>query len=321
MRLTLLLAAALLALPASAAAAPPANDNYLASTTISGKEYRDSVDTTEATTQADTFNPSRDGLPTGGGGDPEPTSCGGGSSFGKTVWWDFKPPSAGGVQIRANGGFDVVVAVYTWNERTSRITRQIRCQNDEAGSEDVLIPRVSRGTNYTIQVGGANGAGGPLNFLFDYFPDTDGDGILDDAPDKCRTQPGIERFGGCPPELRAAPRISYTVSGTSLRITSLSIDDVPKGGRAEVRCRRCGGGKVTRRASRTGTLRMPGFVGRLVPAGDRIEVRVTLGKTGNGRYRHGAIGKFYRWPVEPGKLGRRQTRCIQPGSRKLSKCR
>ena len=55
--------------------------------------------------------------------------------------------------------------------------------------------------------------------------------------------------------------------------------------------------------------------------GDRIEVRVTLGKTGRGRYRHGAIGKFYRWPVEPGRLGRRQTRCIQPGSRKLSKCR
>lgn len=321
MRLTLLLAVALLALPASAAAAPPPNDNYLASTTISGKEYRDSVDTTEATTQADTFNPSRDGLPTGGGGEPEPTSCAPGSSYGKTVWWDFKPPSDGGVQIRANGGFDVVVAVYTWNEQTSRITRRVRCQNDEAGSEDVLIPRVSAGTNYTIQVGGANGAGGPLNFLLDYFPDTDGDGILDDAPDKCRTQPGIERFGGCPPELRAAPRLSYTVSGTSLRITSLSIDDVPKGARAEVRCRRCGGGKVTRRARRTGTLRMPGFVGRLVPAGDRIEVRVTLGKTGNGRYRHGAIGKFYRWPVEPGKLGRRQTRCIRPGSRTLSQCR
>ncbi len=321
MRLPLLLAAALLALPASAAAAPPPNDNYLASTTIGAKEYRDSVDTTEATTQADTFNPSRDGLPTGGGGDAEPTSCGAGSTYGKTAWWDFKPPSDGGVQIRANGGFDVVVAVYTWNERTSRITRRVRCQNDEAGSEDVLLPRVSAGTNYTIQVGGANGAGGPLNFLLDYFPDTDGDGILDDAPDKCRTQPGIERFGGCPPELRAGPRISYTVSGTALRITSLSIDDVPKGARAQVSCRRCGGRKVTRRATRTGTLRMNRFAGRLVPAGDRIEVRVTLGKTGNGQYRHGAIGKYYRWPIEPGKLGRRQTRCIPPGTRKLTKCR
>ena len=125
------------------------------------------------------------------------------------------------MQIRANGGFDVVVAVYTWSESSSRITRTVRCQNDEAGSEDVLIPRVSARTNYTIQVGGANGAGGPLNLLFDYFPDTDGDGILDDAPDKCRKQPGIERFGGCPPELRSsAARAPTSPSASALRITA-----------------------------------------------------------------------------------------------------
>ena len=73
MRLPLLITAALLALPATAAAAPPPNDNYLASTTIASQEYRDSVDTTEATTQPDLFNPNRDGLPFGGG-DPEPTT-------------------------------------------------------------------------------------------------------------------------------------------------------------------------------------------------------------------------------------------------------
>ena len=93
---------ALAALPASAAAAPPPNDNYLASTTINrqdgsmANEYADSVDTTEATTQPDMFNPDKDGLPLGGG-DPEPTTCNGGSSFGKTAWWDFRPPSAGGI--------------------------------------------------------------------------------------------------------------------------------------------------------------------------------------------------------------------------------
>jgi hypothetical protein len=320
MRLILLLAAALLALPASAAAVPPPNDNYLGSTTITADEYRDSVDTTEATTQADTFNPSRDGLPTGGGGEPEPTSCGTGSTYGKTAWWDFKPRSGGRVEIRAEGGFDVVVAIYTWDEETSRITRRVRCRNDEAGSEDVLLPRVRARTNYTIQVGGANGAGGPLNLLFDYHPDTDGDRVLD-GPDDCRTLPGLERLDGCPPVLRAAPRISYSVSGTALRITGLSIDGVPKGARAEVRCRRCGGGKVSRRAKRTGTLRLPEFVGRVVPAGDRIEIRVALGRTGSGRYRHGAIGKYYRWPVEPGELGRRTTRCTRPGSRRFTTCR
>ena len=102
--------------------APPPNDNYLASTTIAAEEYTDTVDTTEATTQPDLFNPNRDGLPFGGG-DPEPTSCGGASPFGKTAWWDFKAPSDGGVELKANGGFDVVVAVYTWSERTSKITR------------------------------------------------------------------------------------------------------------------------------------------------------------------------------------------------------
>ena len=233
------------------------------------------------------------------------------------MWWDFKPQSPGGVQIRANGGFDVVVAVYTWSERTSRITRTVRCQNDEAGSEDVLLPTVSAGTNYTIQVGGANGAGGPLNLLFDYFPDTDGDGILDDAPDKCRRQAGIERFGGCPPELRSAPRVLYQNLGSALRITGLEIDDVPKGARAEVRC----GRKVTRRATRKGTLKVNGCVGRTVASGSSIQVRITLGRTGKGQYRHGAVGKYYRWPVAAGRLGKRQTRCLQPGSRKPTKCR
>ena len=42
------------------------------------------MDTTEATTQVDTFNPNRDGQPLGGG-DPETTTCNG-VSFGKTVW-------------------------------------------------------------------------------------------------------------------------------------------------------------------------------------------------------------------------------------------
>ena len=319
MRLPILIATALLAFPATAAAAPPPNDNYLASTTITGQEYRDSIDTTDATTQPDMFNPNRDGLPFGGG-DPEPTSCGPGSSYGKTAWWDFKPPSDGGVEIRANGGFDVVVAVYTWSEQTSRITRRVRCQNDEAGGESVVIPRVRGGTNYTIQVGGANNAGGPLGLVMDYFPDTDGDGVLDDEPDKCRTRPGIRAFGGCPPELRASARISFANVGTSLRVTSLSIDDVPTGARAEGPCRRCGR-KVTRRARRTGTLRMTGFVGRVLAPGDRIEIRVTLGRTGTGRYRFGAVGKYYSWPIESGKLGRKKTRCLQPGSRKPTRCR
>ena len=314
MRLPLLIAAAVLALPATAAAAPPPNDNYLASTTIADQEYSDTVDTTEATTQPDMFNPNRDGLPFGGG-DPEPTSCGGATSYGKTAWWDFKAPSDGGVEITADGAFDVVVAVYTWSESTSKITRTVRCQNDGAGSENLLIPRVRAGTNYTFQVGGANNAGGPVKFAFTYYRDRDGDGVLD-AIDDCPRQAGVGN-SGCPPELRSTPRVSYLSVGSGLRITSLAIDDVPKGARAEVRCNRT----VRLRAKRKGTLNIGGCTGRTVNGGSSIQVRVTLGPTGKGQYKHGAVGKYFRWPVSGGKLGKRQTSCLQPGSRKPTKCR
>ena len=314
MRLPLLITAAVLALPATAAAAPPPNDNYLASSTIASAEYRDTIDTTEATTQPDTFNPNRDGLPFAGG-DPEPTSCGGASPYGRTAWWDFKAPSDGGFEIKANGGFDVVVALHTWSERTSKITRTLRCQNDEVGSEDVFFPDVRAGTNYTIQVGGANNAGGPLNLEFTYYPDRDGDGVLD-ATDDCPRQAGIGN-SGCPPELRSTPRVLYQSLGSALRITGLEIDDVPKGARAEVRC----GRTVKKRATRRGTLKVSGCTGRTIASGGSIQVRVTLGKAGNGRYRYGAVGKFYRWPVSSGRLGKRKTSCLQPGSRRPTKCR
>jgi len=323
MRTSLLIAALVLALPASAAAAPPPNDNYLSSTTINrqdgsmANEYLDSIDTTEATTQPDLFDPNREGLPFGGG-DPEPTTCADGTSFGKTSWWDFTPPSAGGIEIKANGSFDVVVAVYTWSSKTTRITRTVLCQNDDSGSEDVVIPTVRRGTNYTVQVGGNNNTGGPLSMGLTWFPDRDADGVFD-ALDKCDLRPGIERFGGCPPELRSAPRIRYDNVAGGIRLTSLALDDVPKGARAEVRCGSCGR-KVTRRATRAGVLKLPGFVGRTVRAGDRIEIRVTQGRTGKGTYRFGAVGKYFRWPITADGLGNRLTRCLEPGSRKPKKC-
>src|SRR5262245_47822049 len=107
------------ALPAAAAAAPPANDNYLASTTvpIQASTFNDVVDTTEATTQTDLFNPSKEGAPLGGAG-PESTSCNG-TPFGKTVWYDLQPPADGGLEIKT-AGFDTVVAIYEWNPNDSK---------------------------------------------------------------------------------------------------------------------------------------------------------------------------------------------------------
>jgi hypothetical protein len=319
--------AAALTCPALAAAAPPPNDNYLASTSISDTqrplppEYSDSIDTSEATTQSDLFNPDKDGLPLGGG-DPEPTSCApGGPAYGKTAWWDFRPQSPGGVEIKASGSFDVVVAVYEWSSDTSKITRRVRCQNAAPGSETVLLPTVRKDRNYTVQVGGAGATGGPLQFALSYFRDRDGDGVLDDEPDKCLSRPGIRRFGGCPPELRAAPRFSYDRSGSGLIIRALTVDDVPKNGTAEVRCGRCGR-KVSKKARKTGSVKLTRFLGRSVRAGDKIEVRVTMPRRAkSGRYRFGAFGRYYRYPVTAAGFGKRTVRCLNPGSRKPVQCR
>jgi hypothetical protein len=314
-------AAAALAFPAAAAAVPPPNDNYLASTSIVPErggvtEYTDTVDTSEATTQADTFNPNRDGQPFAGG-DPEPTSCGAGQpAFGRTAWWDFEPPQAGIAEFKASGGFEVVLAVYEWSEQTSRITRTVRCQNEAVGGETMLL-EVRKGTNYTAQVGGVNNAGGPVNFALTYFSDTDRDDELD-VTDDCVRRQGTSN--GCPPELRAAPRIRYDGAGGGIRITSLAIDDALRGARVEVRCRRCGR-RVTARARRGGVLRLNRFVGRFVPNGDRIEVRISQPRARSGRYRFGAIGKYYRWPVTGDGLGDRLSRCMNPGSRRPISCR
>src|SRR5689334_7297656 len=118
-----LTAAACACAPAWASAAPPVNDNYLSSLLVDQVEFRTNVDTSEATTQSDLFNPNRDGQPLGGY-EAEPADCNG-TSFGKTVWYDLAPRVDGGVQIRANGtGFQTAVAVYEYGD-DSKIIRRV----------------------------------------------------------------------------------------------------------------------------------------------------------------------------------------------------
>ena len=73
----------------------------------------------------------------------------------------------------------------------------------------LLPPQLQRGRNYTIQLGGVAGAGGPLDFSFEFFPDTR---RRPDARRGRRTSacelPGIPAFGGCPPLVKAAARIT-----------------------------------------------------------------------------------------------------------------
>lgn len=308
-RLLPAVAFSLLLFPAAASAAPPANDNYLASLPVAAQQQ---VDTTEATTQPDLFNPNRDGQPLGGG-DPENTTCNG-VAFGKTVWYDFTREFNHGVQLRTSG-IPAAIVVYEWNPSDSRIIRQVGCTAD---GEDLLLD-LEGGKAYTIQVGGIGGAGGPLTLRMEAFQDRDADGILD-ALDKCRTVAGIEAAGGCPPSLRGrvSPSVSFDRVAGGLRITRLVVDAVPKGAVVRARCGGCGSQTV--RAKRNGRVTLSRLVGKTARAGTNIEIRVTMGRRGKGRYRFGATGLRVRWPVRAEGLGKRELRCLAVRTNKVERC-
>ncbi|MBE2319500.1 hypothetical protein DVA67_026270 [Solirubrobacter sp. CPCC 204708] len=314
---SLIAAAATLAVAApSALAAPPVNDNYLASLPVDRVEFTNTVDLTEATTQPDLFNPSRDGQ-TLGGGTTENTNCKG-TPFGKTVWYDLTPQAGGGVEVSAAAvGFTPVVVVYEWSQANSQITRMVDCTAAPGGE---LRLDVEKGKSYTIQVGGAAATGGVATLSVDYFPDTDGDGELDGL-DKCQDVPGIARFGGCPPELRVVPGVGFNrTGGNGVQLSRLVVDRVPKGAKVVARCSGCGSQTV--RAKKTGTVSLDKLVGKTVRAGGSIEIRVTLGRTGNGTYKFGATGSYFKWGVRANGLSKRTTRCIEAGtSSKIETCK
>jgi hypothetical protein len=300
----------------SALAAPPANDNYLASLQLTEgdrvmRQFNEVVNTTEATVQADLFNPNRDGLPLGGGG-PEPTSCGG-TSFGHTVWYDFLPEISGGAEIMATG-YDTVVAVYEYDVQTSRITRQIACEN-RGGGEDLILPAVRAGRAYTVQVGGVGAATGALDFSFLFFGDRDADGVLDEEPDECLELPGVNAAGGCPPTLNATVSLSWNLTTAGIEFTTALVRGAPRGARVEARCRRCGLRRAAVR-SRGGVVRLRRLAGRSAPSGAVLEVFVTQGRRGSGRFRYGAIGTYVRYVFSADGIRRRTTRCLPPGSKK-----
>jgi hypothetical protein len=319
--------AALTVTATPALASPPANDNYLASTELNQRgtslppTLMDQVDTTEATTQPDLFNPGPDGQPLGGAG-AEPTSCQG-TVFGKTVWWDFHPKVDGGVEIKT-AGFDNVVSVYQWSEKTSRIVRTVGCQDTGGLTEDLVLPdEVKAGKAYTVQVGGVAGpggvvAGGPLQFELDFFADTDGDGFFDDEGDKCRTTPGPRSFGGCPPELNVAPVIRFDSTPTGITIRQLLVGHLPKGARVRVKCRGC---RTVSTTARRSTVEFKTLAGRNVNKGTKVQIRVTLRRHGKGKYRYGATGQLISWPVKAGTIGTKRTQCLHVKTNKIQKCR
>jgi hypothetical protein len=295
--------AGLTALPASALAVPPSNDNYLQSLSINQRgqplteeTVRDVRSTLEATTQADLFSP------TAAGGGLEPTDCNG-VRYGATVWYDFHPHADGTVRVQA-AGFDAAIAVYEYDPATSRVLSRTDCSN-QAGTTEELFLKVKKGKSYTIQIGGTDAGLGPamgnLDFLFEYLSDSDGDGVLD-ALDKCPKQRGSTDAAGCPAVLLVNPSLRANPTSNGIRIRSLSVT-APKGSRVQAHCRK----GCTFYKSRTvvkGPVSFGGLAGRALKTGSSFEVFVTKADS---------IGTVVRWTVTRGNV-KRTIRCLKPRS-------
>jgi hypothetical protein len=296
-----------MALPVTAAAAPPVNDNYLSSASLNNPGSR--LDrthtlqdvgrvTTEATVQSDLYNPPKSG------GLPEITTfdrcrnTAGASSYGHTVWYDFYPDVSGLVRIRASG-YDTVISVFEFDARTGRPNYDTRqCINASASTDEELFASVRGKHSYTVQIGGANDAAGSLAFAFDFLADADRDGVLDSA-DQCRTLKGRAPTG-CPPRLSA--EVTLRASPTANGIQLIAVDvTAPRGSRVQVTCPGCG-----RQAKTARTVRFPGLRGTRLSAGSKLRIYVT---------KPGAIGAYIQYRIVAGNFVKTK-RCLLPGSRR-----
>ncbi len=216
-RLLIALLAATLGLavaPSFASAQAPVNDDYLAGLFINDPgellqpHYEDlNRNTDDATVQSDLFDPP------GSGAGGEVVRCdfpsGRQAWYGRTVWYVFYPDVDGVVRLQA-AGFDAVIGLVPFDANDNPFYDEWFCADDPAiTTTETADFNVEAGRSYTVQIGGwggdegdpgagpDNAASGNLDFIFDFFPDTDGDGILD-ANDSCHTVAGLAQFAGCP---------------------------------------------------------------------------------------------------------------------------
>jgi hypothetical protein len=280
--------------------APPDNDHYLAATALNaaGSEMpRDTVtspttDTTEATLQADLLNPpSR-------GGPPEPDACGE-TPLGRTVWYRFFPDVDGRVKLQAVG-FDATLALVPFTSVAAPLPQGYNCANLRDDTIETLEEPIEAGAGYAVQVGGATGAGGVLQVSFTFLPDRDGDGVTDEE-DRCPRRPGTD--SGCPPTIHAGVAYKYDSAPSGARFRYLDVRGAPRGARVDVRCSR--GCRRQRLKVRSRVTHIKSFRGRFMPAGARIELRIT-------KRRH--IGAYREFTVSAGDV-RTSEGCLQPGSK------
>src|SRR5271165_358389 len=155
----------------NASTQPPNNDNYLDSIDLNApgeplnsiSTLEDPSDTIGATVQTDLLSPC--GRVTCATGPPETTTCDG-VRYGRTVWYDFYPDQSGQVEIRAEG-MPTVIALYTYDPHTL-LPHEIQCASGSSYRSNELFSYVQKGTAYTYQIGGRDGADGIFQMLFNY---------------------------------------------------------------------------------------------------------------------------------------------------------
>ena len=303
------LTAAACACPARRSAAPPVNDNYLASLPVDQAEFSATADTTEATTQPDLFNPNRDGQPLGGGA-AETTACKG-TPFGKTVWYDLAPQVRRRRRSCARAGFHDGRRASTSGTRRTRGSRGWSTAAPTRAATTCCSTSRAR-SNYTIQVGGAGGAGGALTLQRRLLPGHRRRRRPTTRSDKCTDGPGHRALRRLPAgaEGRAEHRLRRQ-RRAAITITRLIVDRVPKGAKVVAKCSGCGSQTV--KAKRLGRVSLTKLVGKNVRArAATIEIRVTMAQDRHrARYGFGATGSYFKWPVRAGGLGARLTRCLE----------
>jgi hypothetical protein len=247
---------------AGASSPPPINDNYISSLNINQPgsplnrtdTLKDMRDTSGATVQSDIFNPPQSGGPT------EVTGCNG-VSEGKTIWYDFYPDANGLVRVRSSAEFGTVMAVMPFDPKTLLPDiAQRKCAVNQASNAQELFDEVKAGGAYTIQIGGVEGAGGNLEFLFDYLV-------------KLK-------------KVQAEATLTAEPLSTGIRVVNLSVS-APRKAHVVVRCTR---GCPTQ-AKTARTLNFPRLHGAVLAAGSAVKIYVTA---------HNQIGSYIEYKIRRG---------------------
>jgi hypothetical protein len=250
----------------------------------------DQRSTSAATVQQNIFSPCTG--TTCPQGPPEVTSCRS-VSYGKTIWYDFHPDTDGSISVRTSG-FDNVVTVYKYDNNPHSPSYLVPdsahrvCVHQSDFPSEQLVTSVSKGQSYTVQIGGVvspqapNGAGGPLQVLFDFF-----------------AKP--------PKRLTAQATLTAALTGNGIALLGLSVSTA----RAAKVAVDCGGYCRPEAKADHATETFPALRGVKMPAGSKFTIYVSAPHS---------IGVLIQYTVTRGPFIKR-TFCTEPGSRKpRNKC-